>query len=243
MESTETTARIRRRIDAVDWRTAEASLGDRGYARLPGLLSAVDCRQVIRLYADRERFRSTVDLAQHRFGDRGDYRYFASPLPPLIRALRVRLYSKLAPIGNRWKEALGATDRLPRSLSAFLGQCRAAGQTRPTPLVLRYDAGGYNCLHQDRYGAVGFPLQVTILLSRLHVDFEGGEFLLTEQRPRMQSRGEAIALERGEGIVFPNTERPVAGARGVYRAQLRHGVSRIHAGERFTLGIIFHDAA
>jgi hypothetical protein len=184
-----------------------------------------------------------VDLGRQRFGDRGDYRSFAHPLPAEIQTLRSALYRGLAPIANRWQEALGLPERFPRGLPAFLRTCRDAGQTRPTPLVLHYLEGGYNCLHQDRYGAVAFPLQVAILLSTPERDFAGGEFLLTEQRPRMQSRGEAVPLARGEGIVFPNAERPVRGRRGPFRAQVRHGVSRLERGERYTLGIIFHDAA
>jgi uncharacterized protein len=235
--------RLRGRVDGVDWQALESALDERGFARVPRLLPPAACRAFVRLYGERARFRSFVDLGQKRFGDRGDYRYFAHPLPAEVEALRAALYRGLAPIANRWQQALGAAERFPRSLPAFLCTCRDAGQTRPTPLVLHYLEGGYNCLHQDRYGVVAFPLQVAILLSTPERDFEGGEFLLTEQRPRMQSRGEAVRLERGEAIVFPNAERPVRGRRGTLRAQVRHGVSRLARGERYTLGIIFHDAA
>jgi hypothetical protein len=243
MASLPTTGELRRRVGARDWKAVEGALAEQGYARLPRLLSPTACRDVIRMYGERERFRSFVELGQKRFGDRGDYRYFANPLPPELRALRAALYRRLAPIANRWQEALGRSERFPPSLSAFLRDCRDAGQTRPTPLVLHYRAGGYNCLHQDRYGKLAFPLQVAVLLSHPERDFRGGEFLLLEQRPRMQSRGEAIHLERGEGIVFPNAERPAPGSRGAVRAQVRHGVSRLLGGERYTLGLIFHDAA
>jgi hypothetical protein len=234
--------RIAERVRGIDREALEEELDARGHARVPGLLSAADCDALIRLYARRERFRSFVDLARHRFGDRGDYRYFAHPLPPLVRSLRRQLYPPLAAVANRWQERLGQAERLPARLAPFLARCAAHGQRRPTPLLLRYEREGYNCLHQDLYGSVAFPLQAAILLSRPGRDFEGGEFLLTEQRPRMQSRGEAVALRRGEAVVFPNRERPVRGSRGFYRVQVRHGVSRLHAGERYTLGIIFHDA-
>ncbi|MEE8581741.1 MAG: 2OG-Fe(II) oxygenase [Myxococcota bacterium] len=238
----DSSAEIRRRLAGLDWDQAERDLDERGYARLGARLSAAECRSLIRGYEKRESFRSFVDLARHRFGERGDYRYFANPLPPLVRGLRRWLYPGLARIANRWQEKLAAEARYPPRLSAFLGRCRAAGQSRPTPLLLHYAAGGYNCLHQDLYGEVAFPLQVVCLLSRPGIDFEGGDFLLTEQRPRAQSRGEAVALVRGELLAFPNRERPARGARGAYRVQVRHGVSRLHGGERFALGIIFHDA-
>ncbi len=235
-------SRIRRRIAGFDWKSVRDGLDEGGYARLPGMLSAAECSALIQLYSEPRRFRSFVDLRAHGFGDHGDYRYFAHPLPPLVRALRFALYPRLAAIANRWREELAGGDRYPGRLSAFLAQCRTAGQSRPTPLLFRYDSGGYNRLHQDIYGAVAFPLQVVCLLSRPDEDFSGGEFLLTEQRPRMQSRGEAIALQRGESLVFPNCERPGRGARGPYRLTTRHGVSRVRSGERYALGIIFHDA-
>jgi hypothetical protein len=181
-------------------------------------------------------------MERHRFGE-GEYKYFDYPLPPLVTELRRAFHPGLAAIANAWQEKLGSAERFPSSHPEFIARCVAAGQERPTPLLLHYRSGGYNRLHQDLYGAVAFPLQLTCLLSRPVEDFEGGEFLLTEQRPRMQSRGEAIALERGEGILFPTRERPIEGARGVHRAVVRHGVSRIRAGERTTLGIIFHDAS
>jgi hypothetical protein len=237
-----TARQLNQRLARCDWRSVEADLNDRGWARLTDLLSEDECRALRGLYGQRKRFRSFVDLDQHRYGANGDYRYFAAPLPPLVRALRTALYARLAPIANRWQAVLGIEERFPPRLTPFLRHCRERGQTRPTPLLLHYEADGYNCLHQDRYGEVAFPLQVVCLLSRPGGDFEGGEFLLTEQRPRMQSRGEAIRMEMGDAVVFPGLERPVQGSRGAYRATLRHGVSRVHAGERFTLGLIFHDA-
>lgn len=233
---------LHRRIAGVDWPAVEASLAERGFAHTGPLLGARECMALARLFTEDARFRSTVDLARHRFGDAGSYRYFARPLPPVVETLRRALYPPLAAIANRWQEALGAEERFPAALDAFLARCAEAGQERPTPLLLRYGAGGYNCLHQDRYGAVGFPLQVVIGLSRPDVDYTGGEFLLVEQRPRMQSRGSALRLERGCGVVFPNAERPVRGARGFYRVQARHGVSELRSGTRTTLGVIFHDA-
>jgi uncharacterized protein len=181
-------------------------------------------------------------MARHGFG-RGEYKYFAAPLPDLVADLRVALYPRLGPVANRWAEALNEPERFPDEHAAFLERCHAAGQTRPTPLLLRYEAGDYNCLHQDVYGAHVFPLQVAILLSEPGRDFTGGEFVLTEQRPRMQSRAEVAPLRQGEGVVFAVRHRPVRGGRGVYRVNLRHGVSRVRSGERFTLGVIFHDAA
>ena len=218
-----------------------SELDERGYARLPGLLKSAECRAIDELYDDRKRFRSHIDMALHRFGE-GEYRYFDRPLPPLVEQLRRHLYPPLARVANQWNKRLGRDDRLPTSHSRFLKRCKAHDQLRPTPLLLRYRTGGFNCLHQDLYGDVAFPLQVACLLDRPDEDFTGGEFLLMEQRPRMQTRAEAIRLSRGEGIVFPTRERPVRGTRGFYRAQLRHGVSRIHSGRRTTLGIIFHDA-
>jgi hypothetical protein len=229
------------RLRALDWAGLRDDLDQRGHARIPGLLDPAQCRTIASLYARDERFRSTVDMQRHRFG-LGEYRYFARPLPPVVEALRRGLYPLLARVANAWQERLGETTRYERALEGFLRRCRRAGQTRPTPLLLRYQADGFNCLHRDLYGSVAFPLQVTVLLSRPGDDFEGGEFLLVEQRPRQQSRGEAIALRQGEAIVFPTRERPVAGARGVLRAQLRHGISRVQRGERYALGIIFHDA-
>ena len=197
---------------------------------------------MIASFEDDRLFRSHVHMERHRFGV-GDYKYFARPLPGLVQALRERLYPPLAAIANRWMEALGEPVRYPPALSAFLERCAAAGQAKPTPLLLRYETGGYNCLHQDLYGALAFPLQAAALLSRRNRDYEGGEFLLVEQRPRAQSVGEAIAVEQGELLIFANRVRPVRGVRGVYRANVRHGVSVVRSGHRYTLGVIFHDAA
>jgi hypothetical protein len=225
----------------IDWARVGADLDARGHARIPRLLAAKECRALAALYTEDARFRSTISMERFRFG-RGEYRYFARPLPRIVERLRAALYPQLARVANAWQERLGAPERFEPRLGAFLRRCHAAGQTRPTPLLLRYGAGDFNCLHQDLYGPLVFPLQVAVQLSRPGRDFTGGEFLLVEQRPRQQSRGEAVALEQGEAIVFPTRERPVAGARGSYRAALRHGVSTVHSGSRTTLGIIFHDA-
>ena len=225
----------------LDWAAIERDLDAYGAAVLPNLLSPDACRAATALYSDDETFRSTVVMARHGFG-RGEYRYFAEPLPDAVGALRRGLYPSLAPIANRWNEIMGVAVRFPAEHAEFRVTCRAAGQIRPTPLLLRYREGDYNCLHQDVYGAVVFPLQVAILLSAPERDFTGGAFVLTEQRPRMQSRAEVVSLGQGDGVVFAVRERPVQGTRGPYRVVLRHGVSRILSGERFTLGIIFHDA-
>jgi hypothetical protein len=229
------------RIAACDWVALEQALDAEGYAVLPPLLAPAECDDLIARYDEPGRFRSRVEMARHRFGE-GEYKYFANPLPAPVQELRERLYPRLVPVANRWQERLGVEQRYPAELAAFLDRCHAAGQRRPTPLQLRYEAGGYNCLHQDIYGAVAFPLQVVFMLTRRE-DYRGGEFLLVEQRPRAQSRGQAVALEQGEGLIFTTRERPVAGNRGWYRANVRHGVSRITEGVRVTLGIIFHDAA
>ena len=228
------------RVARLDWEAIARDLDTCGFAVTPPLLTAVECRQVASLWERRDRFRTHVDMAQHRFGV-GEYRYFAEPLPPLVAALRRHSYARLAPLANRWTAELGG-ERFPADLAAFVAYCAARGQRRPTPLLLRYTAGGYNCLHQDLYGAVAFPLQLTILLSRPHVDFTGGEILLVEQRTRAQSRGQAVVLAQGQAVIFPNRHRPVTGARGTYRVTVRHGVSDVHSGERRTLGVIFHDA-
>jgi uncharacterized protein len=229
------------RVECIDWGRIHGMIKERGYAMTQSLLSAAECKSLTELYDLRERFRSRVDMARLRFGV-GEYKYFAHPLPPLVAALRNKLYPHVAPIANEWMEALGLERRFPRSLAAFLDHCRREGQTKPTPLMLRYDHGGYNCLHQDVYGEIVFPLQFTVMLSRPETDFSGGEFLLMEQRPRSQSRCDAIELKQGEAILFATRHRPVRGARGYYRVNVKHGVSTINRGCRFTLGIIFHDA-
>jgi uncharacterized protein len=230
------------RLARVDWVRVAAQLDADGWARLGPLLTAAQCAALRDLFDRDGRFRATIDMERHRFG-RGTYRYFAAPLPRLVGQLRSGLYARLAPLANAWAAALGDPVGYPPTLTAFLARCRAAGQTRPTPLLLRYGAGDYNCLHQDRYGAVAFPLQVVIPLSAPGRDFEGGELLFVEQRPRSQSRGSALAPAAGEAEVFANAVRPVHGTRGVYRVQLRHGVSTVTGGQRVALGIIFHDAA
>ena len=230
-----------RRLAAIDWDRAGTALDTTGFALLPALLTARECTGLARLFDDDVRFRSTIDMARHRFGE-GRYRYFAAPLPPLVATLREQLYPRLVPVANRWACAVGDEARFPPTLARYLAECAARGQRRPTPLLLRYGAGGYNALHQDVYGESVFPLQVTILLDRPGVDFRGGEFLLVEQRPRMQSRGHAIALAQGEAVVFPCRTRAAAGTRGPYRIGVRHGVSTVAWGTRTTLGVIFHDA-
>ncbi len=229
------------RVSGIDWEKLAGELDATGYARLPGLLRPSECRELAALYGEPRRFRKRIVMEQHRFGA-GEYQYFQYPLPRLVGTLRAGLYAGLAPIANAWSARLGWKLRYPDSLEDFLARCREHSQTRPTPLLLHYRAGGYNRLHQDLYGAVAFPLQFTCLLSKPGADFAGGEFLLLEQRPRMQSRGEAIALAQGEAILFATRERPVSGPRGFSRAQMRHGVSVVRSGEPTTLGIIFHDA-
>jgi hypothetical protein len=232
---------IEERIASFDWAAVRQTMDESGYATLPPLLSKEECHAVRALYADDRRFRSRVDMARHRFG-LGEYKYFASPLPALVQQLRAAFYLHLAAIANGWMEALGDDVRYPPDLPGFLDRCHAAGQDKPTPLLLRYEAGGYNCLHQDLYGAVAFPFQVLIVLSAREVEYTGGESLLVEQRPRAQSRGYAIALQQGQPLIFPTHHRPLAGTRGYYRAAMRHGVSTITSGLRSSLGIIFHDA-
>jgi uncharacterized protein len=225
----------------VDWSRASEQLDAAGAAVLPGLLDAQQCRALAELYTDEALFRSRIVMSRHGFG-RGEYQYFHYPLPPLVAKLRTALYPYLAPIANRWNELMRDKVRYPPSHAQFIDRCHAAGQLRPTPLLLRYGEGDYNCLHQDLYGEHVFPLQITLLLSCPGKDFEGGEFVLTEQRPRMQSRAEVVPLGQGDAVVFAVHHRPVQGTRGVYRVNLRHGVSRVRRGQRSTLGIIFHDA-
>ena len=231
----------RDRTGAVDWKGVERDLDAQGFATVPALLSRIECRGLVTLYDRDELFRSRIVMARHGFG-RGEYKYFASPLPEAITALRTSLYPPLAGIANRWNETMRVAVRYPDAHAAFLARCHAAGQTKPTPLLLRYTQGDYNCLHQDLYGEHVFPLQATVLLSRPGEEFSGGEFLLTEQRPRMQSRAEVVPLTQGDGVIFPVHHRPVSGTRGIYRVNMRHGVSRLRTGSRHTLGIIFHDA-
>jgi hypothetical protein len=226
---------------APDWRQIAGELDAYGCAVIGGLLAEHECVALAASYANDARFRSRIVMGAHGFG-RGEYKYFAYPLPTVVAGLRRALYPPLAEIANRWAAALGVEVRYPADHAAFLERCHAAGQTRPTPLLLRYGEGDYNCLHQDLYGEHVFPLQVAILLSEPGRDFTGGEFVLTEQRPRMQSRAEVVPLGRGDGVVFAVHHRPVQGARGSYRVNLRHGVSRVRSGHRHTLGIIFHDA-
>ena len=235
-----TSDRIATRIDRLDWDGIAGALDAQGCAATGPVLTAEECRGLVALYAADARFRSRVVMARHGFGS-GEYKYFGDPLPALVGALRQALYPHLVATANRWQAQLGG-EAYPARLDAFLDRCHAAGQTKPTPLLLKYEAGDYNCLHQDLYGALAFPLQVAFLLSRPQADFTGGEFLLTEQRPRMQSRGEVVTLRQGEGVIFAVSQRPVAGKRGTYRVTMRHGVSRLKSGQRFTLGVIFHDA-
>jgi hypothetical protein len=227
-------------LSRIDWKTAAGELDLRGCVVLPGLLSPAVCRALAALYCEDSRFRSRVIMGRHGFG-RGEYRYFAYPLPRVIAELRAKLYPHLASIANEWSRRLGGDERYPSTLDAFLARCHAAGQVKPTPLLLQYGPGDYNCLHQDLYGECVFPLQLTVLLSQPG-EFTGGEFVLTEQRPRMQSRAEVVPLQQGDGVVFAVHHRPVRGTRGDYRVNLRHGVSRVRSGQRHTLGVIFHDA-
>lgn len=228
-------------IYALDAATLEAGLADQGFALLPQLLPSEACRELIALYPSEDNFRSRVVMARHGFG-RGEYKYFSYPLPAIVAELRNRLYPMLATIANRWQQQLGSGQHYPSRHADYLERCHAARQSRPTPLLLRYEAGDFNCLHQDVYGEHVFPLQAAILLSEPGEDFTGGEFVLTEQRPRQQSRATVVPLSRGDAVIFPVRERPVAGSRGFYRGQMRHGVSRLRSGHRYTLGVIFHDA-
>ena len=230
------------RLASIDWAAVQTDLDAQGAAVVPGLLTAPGCRELAQQYPLDGLFRSRVVMARHGFG-RGEYRYFAYPLPSRVARLRAALYTPLVPVANRWHEAMGLPARFPDRHAAFIARCHAAGQMRPTPLLLQYGAGDYNCLHQDLYGEHVFPLQVVVLLSAPERDFEGGEFVMTEQRPRMQSRPMVLPLRQGDAAIFAVHHRPVQGTRGVYRGNLRHGVSRVRSGRRHTLGLIFHDAA
>ncbi|ALM54807.1 proline hydroxylase [Halomonas huangheensis] len=229
------------RLESADWLGIEDSLDTRGFAILPGLLDDGECQRLGELYAHRDLFRRHIEMARHGFGS-GEYRYFDYPLPRFIVELRTALYSRLVSIANRWNEAMGLQRRYPQRHADFLAECHAAGQRRPTPLLLRYRAGDYNCLHQDLYGDLAFPLQVVILLTQPGQEHEGGEFVLSEQRPRRQSRVDVLPLYRGDAAILASHHRPAQGARGIYRVNTRHGVSEVQAGQRLTAGLIFHDA-
>ncbi len=232
---------VAERVASLAWDRIAEDLDRYGCALTGPVLGTAECASLAALYARDENFRSRVVMRRHGFGS-GEYKYFSYPLPDLVGVLRAALYPRLAPIANRWNERMGLESRYPADHEAFLHKCHAAGQSRPTPLLLKYVTGDFNCLHQDLYGELAFPLQATFLLSRPGRDFTGGEFLLTEQRPRMQSRAEVVPLSEGEGVIFAVHHRPVEGARGSYRVNMRHGVSRLRSGERYTLGVIFHDA-
>jgi uncharacterized protein len=235
-------SQIQERIDAVDWNKARESLSARGYAVTDPILSPKECASIASLYNDGTRFRSHIIMERHRFGV-GDYKYFSYPLPDLVSDLRAAAYPHLAKVANEWAKAFGEKKPpFPPDHAAFLKICHKAGQSKPTPLVLHYEAGGYNCLHQDLYGEIAFPLQMVFLLGQQGRDWDGGEFLLVEQQPRAQSKGEVVSANQGQAIIFTTRYRPVKGSRGYYRVNLRHGVSRVHRGTRHTLGIIFHDA-
>jgi hypothetical protein len=236
------TGSLEARVAALPWERITADLDARGCAATGPLLTRTECRALAEGYLNDALYRSRVVMARHGFG-RGEYKYFAYPLPETVERLRRAIYPRLAPVANRWAERLGESQHFPASLEKYLARCHSAGQLRPTPLILKYGPDDYNCLHQDLYGEHVFPLQLTVLLSRTAEDFSGGEFVLVEQRPRMQSRPEVVPLGEGEAVIFAVHHRPVQGARGAYRVNLRHGVSRVLNGERYTLGIIFHDAS
>jgi hypothetical protein len=233
--------KIRSRIESLDWQRILASLHESGWARTGELLTMQECDELRALYSNDNLFRSRVVMARHRFG-LGEYKYFAYPLPDLITELRESLYARLAAVANDWASKLGGKSHYPNTHQEFIKLCRAGGQTRPTPLMLRYESGGYNCLHQDLYGAVYFPLQTVFMLDRPELDFSGGEFVLVEQRPRAQSAAHVVSPRQGEGVIFTTRWRPVHGSRGYYRVNIRHGVSAITRGLRHTLGIVYHDA-
>jgi hypothetical protein len=232
---------VRATLQQLDWQDISRRLDEQGFATTPPLLAPLQCRQLIELYSNEGSFRSRIDMARYRFGE-GEYKYLAEPLPDLVQSLRREAYPNLAPVANRWAERLRTRENYPDDLDSFQGICHKHGQHKPTPLILYYRPGGYNCMHQDLYGEIAFPLQMTCVLSQVGEDFTGGELLLVEQRPRAQSRGTTIALQQGEAVIFPNRYRPIPSARGYYRANIRHGVSTVTSGERYSLGIIFHDA-
>ena len=232
---------IQERLAHLDWKAIEGSLWQRGYAKTDPFLTVEECEKLIAHYDKEKYFRSRIEMRRFRFGE-GEYKYLKYPFPPLIQALREHVYPRLVVVANAWSKALGEPVHFPMSLDHFLTICHQHGQTKPTPLILYYTAGGYNCLHQDLYGEVAFPLQLTVFLSRPDRDFTGGEFLLVEQRPRAQSRGHALTPEQGAVVIFSTRYRPAQGTRGYYRVNMRHGVSTVHSGKRFTLGVIFHDA-
>jgi hypothetical protein len=233
---------IEQRVAGWDWPALAKALDEHGYAVTPPVLSPAECRRLVALYDQPDHWRSHLDMARHRFGS-GEYQYFAAPLPDEVGQLREAFYPRLVEVANTWSEQLGLAARFPSGLTAFLDRCHAAGQTKPTPLVLRYHAGDYNCLHQDIYGEHAFPLQVAVALSRRDEDYTGGEFLLVDNIPRAQSRGTAVTTEQGEAVIWATQYRPGTGTRGHYRIQVRHGVSTLRSGTRHTLGVIFHDAA
>ncbi len=233
---------IAQRIGALDWVSTAKSLSERGYAVTSSILTRTECDSLVALYSDALRFRSHIIMERYRFGI-GDYKYFANPLPELVTDLRSGAYPHLAEVANQWAGAPGETGSpYPRNHEAFLKICHQAGQNKPTPLMLHYEAGGFNCLHQDLYGEVSFPLQMVFLLGQQGRDWEGGEFVLVEQQPRAQSKAQVVVADCGQAIIFTTRYRPVKGSRGYYRVNLRHGVSRVHSGTRYTLGVIFHDA-
>lgn len=240
--STDNSVSVSRRVGDLDWQRVASDLDQDGCSTTARLLTAAECRRLGALYQDDGAFRSRVVMARYGFGE-GEYRYLSYPLPGEVQTLRENLYPPLAAIANRWCKALGERTTFPATLAKYIARCHRSGQSRPTPLILRYGRGDYNCLHQDLYGELVFPLQVTVLLSNPERDFSGGEFMLVENRPRRQARGRVIRLRQGEAVIFPVRHRPVHGTRGYYRATMRHGVSALHTGERLALGIIFHDAA
>lgn len=241
-QKTSETPSVAERIDGLDWKAAAESLSQRGYTVTAKILSSEECISLAAIYGNEARFRSRIVMERYRFGV-GDYKYFDNPLPEIVASLRTAVYPHLASVANEWAENLSEKGpRFPAEHSAFLKVCHKAGQTKPTPLLLHYEAGGYNCLHQDIYGEVAFPLQMVFLLGQQGRDWEGGEFLLVEQQPRAQSKAEVVHADQGHAIIFTTRHRPVRGARGYYRVNMKHGVSRVHHGTRYTLGIIFHDA-